>query len=68
MIFINVSVLADHSLQIPSDDFSTTIQVLQYPPIQLPFGQNITIICKTNLSATFMWWTVNDRNVTKNDR
>lgn len=55
----------NHSLQ---NDLTTTIEVLKHAPSQLPFGENITIICKTSLLSSYMWWTVNDRNVTEDDR
>ncbi|KAF5281454.1 hypothetical protein FQR65_LT14688 [Abscondita terminalis] len=56
----------NHSLQ--NEDLSTIIQVLKYSsPSALPYGENVTVICKTSLPSSSIWWTVNDKNVTEDN-
>ncbi|XP_031337800.1 tyrosine-protein phosphatase 69D [Photinus pyralis] len=56
----------NHSL--PNEDVMTTIQVLKHSPLNLPYGENVTIICKTSLPLSSLWWTVNNNNLTEDNR
>lgn len=50
------------------DELITTIEIDNYcKTCPLPFGKNITIICKTTLEESELWWNVNDKNVTEKD-
>ncbi|XP_018330947.1 tyrosine-protein phosphatase 69D isoform X2 [Agrilus planipennis] len=51
-----------------TDELATTIEVLKFESSELPFGENVTLICKTSLPDSHMWWTVNEKNVTEDER
>ncbi|XP_044257494.1 tyrosine-protein phosphatase 69D isoform X1 [Tribolium madens] len=46
------------------DERAVTIEVLNYNPNQLPFGGNVTIICKSEWIDSFILWTFCEKNIT----
>lgn len=53
----------------PDDkELNITIKVLKHEnPLQLPLGNNITIICKTKWMSSKIWWTFNDKNISEDE-
>lgn len=47
---------------------NTTTEVLNFNPTELPMGYNVTVLCKTKIMGSYMWWQFNDKNVTEEDR
>lgn len=50
------------------DELKTTTEVLDLNHNELPMGYNVTIICKTKMMHSDIWWQFNDKNVTEEDR
>lgn len=50
------------------DELKTTTEVLSYNAKELPIGSNVTVLCKTKIMGSYMWWQFNDKNVTEEDR
>lgn len=46
----------------------TTTEVLNFNSNQLPIGYNVTVICKTTIMGSYIWWQFNNKNVTEEDR
>lgn len=57
--------MIDHSL--PNDEVKTITKVLKYTPSQLPFGDNVTVMCETELVSDEIWWTFNNGNITEDN-
>nr|XP_022914694.1 tyrosine-protein phosphatase 69D [Onthophagus taurus] len=58
------------SIEFPpdNDELITTIEVLEVDdPNALNYGANVTIICKTKILSSSMWWTFNENNVSRDD-
>jgi protein-tyrosine phosphatase len=68
-IFLIICVFSKYSVNCnavdPEDEErAVTIEVLNYKPNQLPFGENVTIICKSKWIDSFILWTFCEKNIT----
>lgn len=49
-----------------NDELITTIEVLDgQEPENLLYGSNVTVMCKTKLASSSMWWTFKEHNVSE---
>ena len=46
------------------EERAVTIEVLTFNSTQLPYGENVTIICKSKWVDSFILWTFDERNIT----
>lgn len=47
------------------DEVPTTLTLVDHDPQYVPLGINATLICKTRLVASTLWWTFRDANLTE---
>ncbi|KAL3289467.1 hypothetical protein HHI36_022890 [Cryptolaemus montrouzieri] len=46
-------------------EISVFIDVLNYKPTEIPIGSNITIMCRTTMTASTISWIFDSKNITE---
>ncbi|XP_017783668.1 PREDICTED: tyrosine-protein phosphatase 69D isoform X2 [Nicrophorus vespilloides] len=68
-LFLTPGFIGANFLDENEEYLNTTIEINpSYPPDSLPYGENVSLICKTKLIDSMIWWTFNNENVTDDTR
>lgn len=66
-ISINFVYVQSNTIAPFDEEIEVTAQVLIYKPNEIPMGSNVSIMCKTTLVPSLMWWIFNSKNISSQD-